>query len=132
MTDGSITQAASYFDQSKGRSGPLAWYAQSTAKVKRVFWTCSAAWALDAMDGFVYQYLIPILIAAFGMSLAEAGTIASANYFASAIGGWAGGWLSDRFGRARMLQITILWFSFFSFLSGFASRRLKISSRSTA
>lgn len=120
MTDGSIARAASYFDQSKERSGPLAWYAQSTAKVKRVFWTCSAAWALDAMDGFVYQYLIPILIAAFGMSLAEAGTIASANYFASAIGGWAGGWLSDRFGRARMLQITILWFSFFSFLSGFA------------
>ncbi len=120
MAEGSITRSASYLEGTIERSGPLAWYAQSTAKVKRVFWTCSAAWALDAMDGFVYQYLIPILIAAFGMSLAEAGTIASANYFASAIGGWAGGWLSDRFGRARMLQITILWFSFFSFLGGFA------------
>ncbi|MFO7278491.1 MAG: MFS transporter [Pseudomonadota bacterium] len=96
------------------------WYAQANAKVRRVFWTCSVAWGLDSMDGLVYQYLIPSLLLAFGMSLTEAGSIASANYFASAVGGWLGGWLCDRFGRARILQITILWFSFFSFLSGFA------------
>jgi MFS family permease len=29
--------------------------------------------------------------------------------------------LCDRFGRARLLQFTILWFSLFSFLSGFAN-----------
>jgi MFS family permease len=62
-----------------------------------------------------------VLIAAFGMTLAQAGYIASANYVAAAIGGWLGGWLSDRFGRARILQLTILWFSVFSFLSGFAN-----------
>jgi MFS family permease len=72
------------------------------------------------MDALVYQYMIPVLIVVFGMSLGEAGSIASANYFASAIGGWLGGWLCDRFGRARILQITIAWFAFFSFLSGFA------------
>lgn len=72
------------------------------------------------MDALVYQYLIPVLLVVFGMSLAEAGSIASANYFASALGGWLGGWLCDRYGRARILQITIVWFSFFSFLSGFA------------
>ena len=33
---------------------------------------------------------------------------------ASAIGGWLGGYLADRIGRVRTLQITILWFSFFS------------------
>jgi len=102
------------------RGGIFGWYAESDRKVRRVFWTCSAAWALDAMDALVYQYLIPVLIAVFGMTLAQAGAIASANYFASAIGGWFGGWLADRFGRVRVLQITILWFSFFSFLSGFA------------
>jgi MFS family permease len=96
------------------------WYTESTAKVRRVFWTCSSAWALDAMDAMVYQYMIPTLIVVFGMSLQEAGSIATANYFASAIGGWLGGYLCDRFGRARILQITIAWFAFFSFLSGFA------------
>lgn len=100
--------------------GLFAWYSQATSKVRRVFWTCSVAWCLDSMDALVYQYLIPVLVVVFGMSLAEAGNIAMANYFASALGGWLGGLLCDRFGRARILQITILWFSFFSFLSGFA------------
>ena len=31
------------------------WYRQSTPKVRRVFWTCAAAWGLDSMDGFVFQ-----------------------------------------------------------------------------
>jgi MFS family permease len=73
------------------------------------------------MDGLVYQYMIPVLVVALGMTLEQAGTIASANYFATAIGGWLGGWLCDRFGRARLLQLTILWFSVFSFMSGFAN-----------
>jgi MFS family permease len=72
------------------------------------------------MDALVYQYLIPVLVAALGLSLVQAGTVASANYFASAIGGWLAGWLCDRFGRARVLRLTILWFAVFSFLSGFA------------
>ncbi len=54
------------------------------------------------------------------MTLAQAGFIASVNYFAAALGGWIGGWLCDRYGRARILQLTILWFSVFSFISGFA------------
>ncbi len=97
------------------------WYHEADGKTRRVFWTCGAGWAMDTADGLVYQYLIPVLMAAFGMTLAQAGSIASANYVAAAVGGWLGGWASDRFGRARVLQITILWFSVFSFVSGFAN-----------
>jgi MFS family permease len=89
--------------------------------VKRVFWTCSAAWALDSMDALVYSFMIPTLMLAFGMTLLEAQAINTANFVSAAIGGWLGGLLCDRFGRARLLQITILWFSLFSFLSGFAN-----------
>jgi len=96
------------------------WYREADRRTRRVFWTCSAGWAMDMADGLVYQYLIPLLIVGLGMTLEQAGTIASANYFAAAIGGWMGGWLCDRFGRARILQLTILWFSFFSFASGLA------------
>jgi MFS family permease len=96
------------------------WYREADRKTRRIFWTCSAGWAMDMADGVVYSYLIPVLVMALGMTLAEAGFISSANYFAAALGGWVGGWLCDRYGRARVLQLTILWFSFFSFLSGFA------------
>ena len=98
----------------------FAWYRDSDRKTRRVFWTCSAGWALDSADAVMYQYLIPLLVSALGITLIQAGAIASANFFAAAIGGWLGGWLCDRFGRARILQLTILWFSFFSFASGFA------------
>jgi nitrate/nitrite transporter NarK len=36
----------------------------------------------------------------------------------SALGGWISGMLCDRIGRIRMLQIAILWFAFFTALSG--------------
>ena len=96
------------------------WYRETDRQTRRVFWTCLVAWGLDATDGFVYQYLIPVIIGALGMTLAQAGLVAGVNYFASALGGWIGGWLCDRVGRARILQVTILWFSVFSGLSGFA------------
>ncbi|MBO9670589.1 MAG: MFS transporter [Sphingobium sp.] len=98
----------------------MGWYRESDKKTRRVFWTCGAGWAMDAADSQVYQYLIPLLIGSLGLTLAQATSIASANFFAAAVGGWLGGWLCDRFGRARMLQLTILWFSVFSFASGFA------------
>ena len=110
-----VTEASADADRSL-----TGWYRESTPKVRRVFWTCAAAWGLDSMDGFVFQYMIPAVRLGLGLTLAQAGNIASANYFAGAIGGWTGGWLADRYGRARVLKITILWFSFFSLLSGFA------------
>ncbi len=99
---------------------PFGWYHSANARVRRVFWTCTAAWALDSMDALVFSFMIPTLMVAFGMSLTEAQSINTANFVAAAVGGWIGGLLCDRFGRARLLQLTILWFSLFSFLSGFA------------
>jgi MFS family permease len=96
------------------------WYRETDHQTRRVFWTCLVAWGLDAADALLYQYLIPVIIGALGITLAQAGMIAGVNYLASAVGGWLGGWLCDRMGRARILQITILWFSIFSGLSGFA------------
>jgi MFS family permease len=101
-------------------ASPFEWYGLASPRVKRVFWTCSAAWALDSMDALVFSFMIPTLMMAFGMSLTEAQAINTANFVSAAVGGWIGGLLCDRFGRARLLQITVLWFSIFSFLSGFA------------
>ena len=70
---------------------PFTWYKSADARVRRVFWTCSAAWALDSMDALVYSFMIPTLMVAFGMSLTEAQAINTANFVAAAAGGWLGG-----------------------------------------
>jgi len=98
----------------------MLWYKESDKKTRRVFWTCFSAWTLDSADALVYPFLIPLIMVGLGLTLTEATSIASANFFAAAIGGWVGGWLCDRIGRARTLQLTIAWFSFFAFASGFA------------
>ena len=48
------------------------------------------------------------------------GLIGTVTLLTSAFGGWFAGALSDRFGRVRTLQITIVWFAVFTFLCGFA------------
>ena len=78
-----------------------------------------AGYGLDGFDFLIYTFVIPTLIALWGMDRAEAGYIASAALVTSAIGGWGAGILADRFGRVRVLQLTVVWFALFTFLSGF-------------
>ncbi|HVU35172.1 MAG TPA: MFS transporter [Opitutaceae bacterium] len=96
------------------------WYHQSTAPERRTFLACFSAWGVDALDAQMFSLLIPAVMATFALTRAEAGLIGSAGLVASAIGGWLAGTLSDRYGRLRVLQATILWFSAFTFLSAFA------------
>jgi MFS family permease len=86
---------------------------------KRTFWACFTGWALDAMDVQLYAVVMPTLIAVWGMSQAEAGTLGTAALLFSSLGGWLAGILADRFGRVAVLRLTIVWFAFFTFLSGF-------------
>jgi len=76
-------------------------------------------WGLDGMDVMIYSFVIPTLIAIWHMSKAQAGMLGTVALLVSAVGGWLAGLLSDRYGRARILQMTILWFAVFTCLSGF-------------
>jgi MFS family permease len=78
-------------------------------------------WALDGMDVMVYSFAIPSLIAQWHISKGQAGILAAATLIISAVGGWLAGLLADRYGRARVLQVTIAWFALFTFLSGFTN-----------
>jgi MFS family permease len=99
---------------------PTAWYAEMSKAERGTFWACIGGWILDAMDVQMFSFAIPAIIAAFGVTNADAGLIGTATLLASAFGGWIAGALSDRIGRVRMLQITIAWFAVFTFLCGFA------------
>jgi MFS family permease len=95
------------------------WLQQTTVNERRAMVAAYAGYGLDGFDVMVYTFIIPTLMALWGMSKAEAGYIASATLLTSAIGGWGAGVLADRYGRVRVLQWTVLWFAAFTFLSGF-------------
>ena len=94
------------------------WFAELSVTEKRTFWASFGGFALDAMDILLYSFVIPTLIVLWSMTRADAGLIATTALLVSAAGGWIGGILSDRFGRVVTLQVTILWFSLFTALSG--------------
>jgi MFS family permease len=98
-----------------------AWVFQLTAQERSTLLATFGGWALDGMDVMVYSFVIPSLIAAWHISQGEAGLLGTAALLISAVGGWLAGLLADRFGRARILQITIMWFAIATFLSGFTN-----------
>jgi MFS family permease len=98
----------------------LAWLRDLTARERRTMLACWGGWTLDGFDQQLYSYVVPTVIAVWGMSTGAAGTIGTVTVVTSSFGGWFAGALADRFGRVRMLQIAILWYSLFTFLCGFA------------
>ena len=100
--------------------GLFAWIADLGSQERHAFGACVGGWALDAMDVQMYSFVIPALITTWGITRGQAGVLGTAALLASAFGGWIAGWIADRYGRVRTLQIAILWFAVFTFLSGLA------------
>jgi len=98
----------------------LAWYRDLTGKERSTMLACFGGWSLDAFDVQMYSFVIPTVIGIWGLSRGEAGLIGTVTLLISSFGGWFSGTLADRFGRVKMLQITILWYSVFTFLCAFA------------
>ncbi len=102
------------------KAGTFAWISELAPRERRAFGACLGGWALDAMDVQMYSFVIPALIATWGITRGQAGVLGTAALLVSALGGWIAGYIADRFGRVRTLQIAILWFAVFTFLSGLA------------
>ncbi|REE85255.1 putative MFS family arabinose efflux permease [Cupriavidus plantarum] len=100
--------------------GARTWYGQMTRSQRNAFWSCKLGYILDAMDTQFLSFVIPTLIAAWGITRGDAGLIGTVTLLTSAVGGWLAGVMSDRIGRVRTLQITIVWFAFFTLLCAFA------------
>lgn len=98
----------------------FSWYGDASSRQKRAFWSCKVGYMLDGMDTQMLSFVIPTLVATWGISLADAGFIGTLTLLASALGGWAAGILSDRIGRVRTLQLTVVWFAVFTGLCGLA------------
>jgi MFS family permease len=100
-------------------SSLLAFYRDMKQPERRTFWACAAGWALDGMDFMIYPLVIGTIIAMWKVDAGTAGLAGTVTLLASAVGGWLGGYLADRIGRVKTLQLTILWFSVFSLVCAF-------------
>ena len=98
----------------------MTWYRDISTTEKRTLWSCFAGWALDGVDTQLFSLVIPTLLVTWGIGKGQAGLIGGATLVAGALGGLLAGMLSDRYGRVRALQITVVWFSLFTFLCAFA------------
>lgn len=93
--------------------GPLNWNWRSLTSEPHwlALWAATGGFLMDAMDVLLYLFALQSIRAEFGLSAAEAGLVASFTMVASSFGGVAAGFLSDRYGRRRMLIWTILVYS---------------------
>jgi hypothetical protein len=57
---------------------------------------CWGGWTLDGFDQQLYSYVVPTVIAVWGMSTGAAGTIGTVTVVTSAFGGWFAGALLFR------------------------------------
>ncbi|WP_092410282.1 MFS transporter [Pseudomonas sp. NFACC02] len=96
------------------------WYRTGSPRERKTFWACFSGWALDSYDMQMFSFLLPTIIALWGLTKAEAGMVGTAALLSAAVGGWIAGILSDRYGRVRILIFAIIWFTFFGVVAGFA------------
>jgi MFS family permease len=99
----------------------MSWISELSEAQRAAIIGASAGWAVDGFDFVLYSLVMPTLIATWGMTRSQAGLIATAALLTSSIGGWVAGMLADAYGRVKVLQLTIIWFSVCTFLSGLAN-----------
>jgi len=100
-------------------TGLTAFYREMTFSERRTFWACFSGWVLDGMDFMIYPLVIGSIIALWQVDRGTAGLAVTVTLLFSAVGGWLAGFIADRIGRVRTLQLTILWFSVFSLICAF-------------
>jgi len=96
------------------------WIRQLSSIERSAFVATFSGWMLDGMDVMVYSLVLPTLLMTWNISKGQAGLLSTATLLISSLGGWIAGILADRFGRVQILKLTIFWFAFFTFLSGFS------------
>ncbi|MDB5566359.1 MAG: proP [Tardiphaga sp.] len=115
-----VSQAEDVSPTESAEGSIFAFYSALGGRGRKTFWACTAGWTLDGMDFMLFPLAIGTLVAVFATDAKTMGGIVSLTVLCSALGGWLAGFLADRVGRVRTMQITILLFSIGSLASAFA------------
>jgi len=96
------------------------WYRDLDPNGRRAFRSTYAGFSIDAMNVQLYSFILPLLLTLWQLSPAAGGLLATVMLVASAAGGWLAGLASDRLGRVRVLQGTIIWMALATLACGLA------------
>jgi MFS family permease len=91
-----------------------------TAYSATVLGICILAWAFDVYEMTVMQLITPLLIKEWGIAPSTMGNITTLSRWIGLIGTFTFPALADLYGRKPVLILSILGFSLFSGLTGFA------------
>ncbi len=81
---------------------------------------------VDGADLMLLSYSLNSIKADFGLSSVQAGMLGSFTLAGMAVGGIFGGWACDKFGRVRIVVISILIFSLLTCGLGFTHSFLPV------
>jgi MFS family permease len=101
-------------------STPLRWKF-TTREQRQTLLAAGLGWMLDAFDVMLYSLVLATLMREFGMTKSTAGLLNTLTLIASALGSLLFGIMADRYGRRRMLSLSILTYSLFTFACGFST-----------
>lgn len=84
---------------------------------KKAVAAASIGYGLDGFDLLILSFALSPIIAEFGISDTEAGSLTTITLMGAVLGGLVFGALSDRFGRVRVLSWSIVLFAVFTGLT---------------
>jgi MFS family permease len=108
-------------------AGPFAWWRDGTPEAHRALVAAALGWMLDAFDVMIYALLLASIVKDLGLTQQTAGAIGSAMLLAAAAGGLAFGVIADRYGRTRARMASVLIYSIFTALCGFATSAAQLA-----
>jgi SHS family lactate transporter-like MFS transporter len=98
----------------------LPWYRQVTREQWRAFWAVFLGWIVDSFDFNILALVVLDVMNSFSVDRALGGALGTVTLMMRLVGGTIAGTAADKWGRKLPLMVSVLWFSLFAFLSGFA------------
>jgi MFS family permease len=95
------------------------------------WWALAGActgYGLDAVDFMILSLALPLIITDWGLTLAQAGAIASSTMLGAAVGSFLiWGPITDLWGRRKTLAVCLFWFGAISVACGFAQNFFQLA-----
>ncbi|MEU7027240.1 MFS transporter [Streptomyces sp. NPDC046275] len=101
-------------------TGAFAWLRALGPRGRRAFAGAFGGYALDSYDFFTLPLSMVAVAAYFGLDKGQTGLLTTVTLVVSAVGGALAGILADRVGRVRALLVTVVTYTLFTVLCGFA------------